>query len=86
MIDNNNNNNKDDSDIEFIVLKVYKSIIDKLINDLKETKRLNQDYSPNYDLILVRFRDMIIDLGSHEILKKAIISTDKTSVLGRDEL
>jgi hypothetical protein len=84
MIDNNNN--KDDSDIEFIVLKVYKSIIDKVINDLKETKRLNQDYSPNYDLILVRFRDMIIDLGSHEILKKAIISTDKTSVLGRDEL
>lgn len=83
MIDDNN---KDDSDIEFIVLKVYKSIIDKLINDLKETKRLNQDYSPNYDLILVRFRDMIIDLGSHEILKKAIISTDKTSVLGRDEL
>ena len=83
MIDNNN---KDDSDTEFIVLKVYKSIIDKLINDLKETKRLNQDYSPNYDLILVRFRDMIIDLGSHEILKKAIISTDKTSVLGRDEL
>jgi len=83
MIDNNN---KDGSDTEFIVLKVYKSIIDKLINDLKETKRLNQDYSPNYDLILVRFRDMIIDLGSHEILKKAIISTDKTSVLGRDEL
>jgi hypothetical protein len=84
MIDNNNN--KDDSDTEFVVLKVYKSIIDKLINDLKETKRLNQDYSPNYDLILVRYRDMIIDLGSHEILKKAIISTDKTSVLGRDEL
>ncbi|MDQ3868696.1 MAG: hypothetical protein M3250_03955, partial [Thermoproteota archaeon] len=75
-----------DSDTEFIVLKVYKSIIDKLINDLKETKRLNQDYTPNYDLILVRFRDMIIDLGSHEILKKAIISTDKTSVLERDEL
>ena len=84
MIDNNDN--KDDFDTEFIVLKVYKSIIDKVINDLKETKRLNQDYSPNYDLILVRFRDMIIDLGSHEILKKAIISTDKTSVLGRDEL
>lgn len=82
MIDNN----KDDSDTEFIVLKVYKSIIDKLINDLRETKRLSQDYTPNYDLILVRFRDMIIDLGSHEILKKAIISTDKTSVLGRDEL
>ena len=82
MIDNN----KDDSDTEFIVLKVYKSVIDKLINDLKETKRLNQDYTPNYDLISVRFRDMIIDLGSHEILKKAIISTDKTSVLGRDEL
>ncbi len=79
-------NNKNDSDTEFIVLKVYKSIIDKLINDLKETKRLNQDYTPNYDLILVRFRDMIIDLGSHEILKKAIISTDKTSVLERDEL
>jgi hypothetical protein len=29
---------------------------------------------------------MIIDLGSHENLKKAIISTDNTSVLGRDEL
>ena len=82
MIDNN----KDDSDTEFIVLKVYKSIIDKLIKDLKETKRLNQEYTPNYDLILVRFRDMIIDLGSHEILKKAIISTDKTSILERDEL
>jgi hypothetical protein len=82
MIDNK----KDDSDTEFIVLKVYKSIIDKLIKDLKETKRLNQEYTPNYDLILVRFRDMIIDLGSHEILKKAIISTDKTSVLERDEL
>jgi hypothetical protein len=83
MVDDNN---KDDSDTEFIVLKVYKSVIDKLIKDLKETKRLNQDYAPNYDLILVRFRDMIIDLGSHENLKKVIISTDNTSVLGRDEL
>jgi hypothetical protein len=79
-------NNKNGSDTEFIVLKVYKSVIDKSIKDLKETKRLNQDYAPNYDLILVRFRDMIIDLGSHENLKKAIISTDNTSVLGRDEL
>jgi hypothetical protein len=79
-------NNKDDSDTEFIVLKIYKSIIDKLIKDLKETKKLNQDYVPNYELILVRFRDMIIDLGSHEILKKAIMSTDKTSMLERDEL
>jgi hypothetical protein len=84
MVDDNNN--KDDSDTEYVVLKVYKSVIDKLIKDLKETKRLNQDYAPNYDLILVRFRDMIIDLGSHENLKKAIISTDKTSVLERDEL
>jgi hypothetical protein len=83
MVDDNN---KDGSDTEFIVLKVYKSVIDKLIKDLKETKRLNQDYAPNYDLILVRFRDMIIDLGSHENLKKVIISTDNTSVLGRDEL
>jgi hypothetical protein len=83
MVDDNN---KDDSDTEFIVLKVYKSVIDKLIKDLKETKRLNQAFVPNYDLILVRFRDMIIDLGSHENLKKAIISTDNTSVLGRDEL
>jgi hypothetical protein len=79
-------NNKDDFDTEFIVLKIYKSIIDKLIKDLKETKKLNQDYVPNYELILVRFRDMIIDLGSHEILKKAIMSTDKTSMLERDEL
>jgi hypothetical protein len=79
-------NNKDDSDTEFVVLKVYKSVIDKLIKDLKETNRLNEDYIPNYDLILVRFRDMIIDLGSHETLKNAIISTDKTSILERDEL
>jgi hypothetical protein len=83
MVDDNN---KGDSDTEFVVLKVYKSAIDKFIKDLKETKRLNQNYAPNYDLILVRFRDMIIDLGSHENLKKAIISTDNTSVLGRDEL
>jgi hypothetical protein len=83
MVDDNN---KGDSDTEFIVLKVYKSAIDKFIKDLKETKRLNQNYAPDYDLILVRFRDMIIDLGSHENLKKAIISTDNTSVLGRDEL
>jgi hypothetical protein len=84
MIDNKKDDS--DTDTEFIVLKVYKSIIDKSIKDLKETKRLNQEYTPNYDLILIRFRDMIIDLGSHEILKKAIISTDKTSVLERDEL
>jgi hypothetical protein len=83
MVDDNN---KGDSDTEFVVLKVYKSAIDKFIKDLKETKRLNQNYAPNYDLILVRFRDMIIDLGSHENLKKAIISTDNTSVSGRDEL
>ena len=83
MVDDNN---KGDSDTEFVVLKVYKSAIDKFIKDLKETKRLNQNYAPNYDLILVRFRDMIIDFGSHENLKKAIISTDNTSVLGRDEL
>ena len=83
MVDDNN---KGDSDTEFVVLKVYKSAIDKFIKDLKETKRLNQNYAPNYDLLLVRFREMIIDLGSHENLKKAIISTDNTSVLGRDEL
>jgi hypothetical protein len=83
MVDDNN---KGDPDTEFIVLKVYKSAIDKFVKDLKETKRLNQNYAPDYDLILVRFRDMIIDLGSHENLKKAIISTDNTSVLGRDEL
>jgi hypothetical protein len=79
-------NNKENSDTEFVVLKVYKSVIDKLIQDLKETKRLNNNYAPNYDQILVRFRDLIIDLGSHEVLKNAIISTDKTSMLGRDEL
>ncbi len=79
-------NNKENSDTEFVVLKAYKSIIDKLIKDLKETEKINKNYVPNYDLILVRFRDMIIDLGSHEVLKNAIISTDKTSMLGRDEL
>jgi hypothetical protein len=79
-------NNKENSDTEFVVLKVYKSVIDKLIKDLKETEKINKNYVPNYDLILVRFRDMIIDLGSHEVLKNVIISTDKTSMLGRDEL
>ena len=36
-------NNKENSDTEFVVLKVYKSVIDKLIQDLKETKRLNNN-------------------------------------------
>jgi hypothetical protein len=79
-------NNKENSDTEFVVLKVYKSEIDKVIKDLKETNKLNKNYAPNYDQILVRFRDMIIDLGSLEVLRNAVISTDKTSMLGRDEL
>jgi hypothetical protein len=72
---------------EFIILKIYKSEIDKAIEDLKEHKKLNQYYEPDYKLIVERYTDKILDVyGWYESLKKTIITTDRTSMLGRDEL
>ena len=64
---------------EFIILKIYKSEIDKAIEDLKEHNKLNQYYQPDYKLIVERYTDKILDVyGWYESLKKTIISTDKT--------
>jgi hypothetical protein len=98
----NNNKNKENKQViifeilpeqeeqeekEFIILKIYKSEVDKAIEDLKELKKLDQYYEPDYKLIVERYTDTILDdYGGYETLKKAIISTDQTSMLGRDEL
>jgi hypothetical protein len=72
---------------EFIILKIYKSEIDKAIEDLKEHKKINQYYEPDYKLIVERHTDKILDVyGWYESLKKTIITTDRTSMLERDEL
>ena len=64
---------------EFIILKIYKSEIDKAIKDLKEHKKINQYYQPDYKLIVERYTDKILDVyGWYESLKKTIVSTDKT--------
>ena len=64
---------------EFIILKIYKSEIDKAIEDLKEHKKINQHYQPDYKLIVERYTDKILDVyGWYESLKKTIITTDKT--------
>ena len=64
---------------EFIILKIYKSEIDKAIEDLKEHKKINQYYEPDYKLIVERYKDTILDdYGWYERLKKTIVSTDKT--------
>jgi hypothetical protein len=64
---------------EFIILKIYKSEIDKAIEDLKEHNKINQYYEPDYKLIVERYTDKILDVyGWYESLKKTIISTDKT--------
>ena len=64
---------------EFIILKIYKSEIDKAIKDLKEHKKINQYYQPDYKLIVERYKDIILDdYGWYERLKKTIVSTDKT--------
>lgn len=74
-------------DKEFIILKIYKSEIDKAIEDLKEHKKLNQYYEPDYKLIVERYTDKILDVyGWYESLKQTIRTTDRTSMLGRDEL
>ena len=72
---------------EFIILKIYKSEIDKAIENLKQLSKLNQYYEPDYKLIVERSTNTILDdCGWYEILKQAIISTDHTSILERDEL
>jgi hypothetical protein len=76
-----------EEDKEFIILKIYKSEIDKAIEDLKEHKKLNQYYKPDYKLIVDRYTDKILDVyGWYESLKKTIRTTDRTSMLERDEL
>jgi predicted transcriptional regulator len=68
-----------EEDKEFIILKIYKSEIDKAIEDLKEHKKINQYYQPDYKLIVERYKDTILDdYGWYERLKKTIVSTDKT--------
>jgi hypothetical protein len=72
---------------QFIILKIYKSEINKAIEDLKQLNKLNQYYEPNYKMIVERYKDTILyDYSWYEILKEAIRTTDETSVLERDEL
>ena len=76
-----------EEDKEFIILKIYKSEIDKAIEDLKEHKKINQYYQPDYKLIVERYTDKILDVyGWYESLKQTIRTTDRTSILERDEL
>jgi predicted HTH transcriptional regulator len=70
---------QEEEEKEFIILKIYKSEIDKAIEDLKEHKKLNQYYQPDYKLIVERYTDKILDVyGWYESLKKTIRTTDKT--------
>ena len=72
---------------EFIILKIYTSEIDKAIENLKRREKINQYYEPDYKLIVERSTNTILDdCGWYEILKQAIISTDHSSILERDEL
>ena len=72
---------------EFIILKIYNSEIDKAIEDLKEHKKINQYYEPDYKLIIERYTDKVLDVyGWYESLKQTIRTTDRTSMLERDEL
>jgi hypothetical protein len=76
-----------EEDKEFIILKIYKSEIDKAIEDLKEHNKINQYYEPDYKLIVQRYTDKILDVyGWYESLKQTIRTTDRTSILERDEL
>jgi hypothetical protein len=76
-----------EEDKEFIILKIYKSEIDKAIEDLKEHKKINQHYEPDYKLIIERYVDKILHVyGWYERLKQTIRTTDKTSMLETDEL
>src|SRR5919112_2843244 len=78
---------QEEEDKEFIILKIYKSEIDKAIEDLKEHKKINQYYQPDYKLIIERYVDKILHVyGWYERLKQTIRTTDRTSMLERDEL
>ena len=78
---------QEEEDKEFIILKIYNSEIDKAIEDLKEHKKINQYYKPDYKLIVGRYIDKILDVyGWYESLKQTIRTTDRTSMLERDEL
>jgi hypothetical protein len=49
---------------EFIILKIYKSEIDKAIENLKGLEKINQYYEPDYKLIVERSTNtywMIVD-------------------------
>jgi hypothetical protein len=66
---------------EFFILKIYKSEIDKAIKDLKQLNKLNQDYEPDYKLIVERYKDIVLDdYGWYENLKQTSKTTDKTSM------
>jgi hypothetical protein len=72
---------------EFVILKIYKSEIDKAIENLKGLEKINQYYERDYKIIVERSTNTILDdCGGYEILKQAIISTDQISILERDEL
>src|SRR5919107_2356422 len=76
-----------EEDKEFIILKIYKSEIDKAIEDLKDHNNLTQYYEPDYKLIVERYTDKILDVYRwYESLKQAIRTTDRTSMVERDEL
>ena len=75
----NDKSEEEQEDKEFIILRIYKSEIDKAIEDLKEHKKINQHYQLDYKLIVERYTDNILDVyGWYESLKKTIICTDKT--------
>ena len=78
---------QDQEDKEFIILKIYKSEIYKAIEDLKDHNNLTQYYEPDYKLIVERYTDKILDVYRwYESLKQAIRTTDRTSMVERDEL
>ena len=47
-----------EEDKEFIILKIYKSEIDKAIEDLKEHNKINQYYQPDLKLIVERYKSI----------------------------
>ena len=49
---------EEEEDKEFIILKIYKSEIDKAIEDLKEHKKINQYYQLDLKLIVERYKSI----------------------------
>jgi hypothetical protein len=78
---------QEEKEKQFNILTIYTSEIDKAIKELKQRKKLNECYEPDYQLIVQRYTDTILDdYGWYEILKHAIRTTDKDSMGGLDEL